>query len=100
MTKVKHVCAFRFRDDVSATDRQQMLDDLADFPREFPSMKNWTLNRNISKRDDRFSHAFVVEFDSIDLLVSYLNSESHERFVKERFRPIISERGIVTLEAD
>ncbi|MDO9437051.1 Dabb family protein [Hydrogenophaga sp.] len=99
MNPVKHVCAFSFRDDTSQGDRERMLSDLAAFPAKFPTMKNWTLNRNISERDQRFTHAFVVEFESVALLKAYLNSESHERFVKERFRPIIQERGIVTLEA-
>lgn len=98
MNQVKHVCAFSFRGDALETDRELLLRDLSDFPTEFSTMKNWTLSRNISQIDQRYTHAFVVEFESVALLTAYLNSESHQRFVKERFRTMISERGIVTLE--
>ncbi|HYG45403.1 MAG TPA: Dabb family protein [Bordetella sp.] len=100
MAKIKHVCAFRFRDDVEDSIREDMLNELMSFPKKFPGMKNWLQSRNVSQRDDRFSHAFIVEFDTEHELLAYLNSSSHETFVKERFRPIIQERAIITLQGD
>ena len=99
MNKIKHICAFSFRDDVEPAARERMLSEIQTFPDKFPAMKNWVFNRNISKRDDRFTHAFIVEFESEADLISYLGSERHETFVKEQFRPLIKERGIITLEA-
>lgn len=95
---IKHMVAFRFREDVDEADRQAVLDELNDFPGHYPTMRRWALGENISNRDDTFSHAFTVEFASEAELLAYLGSERHERFVRERFRPRIAARAIVSFE--
>ena len=95
---IKHLVAFRFHDDVSASDRDDLLAEMRGFPERFKAMRAWTMGTNFSTRDDRFSHAFVVEFESAAALDDYLNSEAHERFVADRFRPLIAERAIVSYE--
>ena len=93
---IKHIVAFRFKENVQEDVVKELLAEQNDFPNRFPGMKNWTMGRNISKRDDTFTHAFVVEFDSEKDLVEYLNSEEHERWVREKFRPVIEKRAIVS----
>ena len=91
---IKHILLFRFTDDSTDQQRQSMLDELATFPAQYPAMRSWTMGENRSSRDDRFSHGFVVEFETEEQLVDYLATETHERFVRERFKPIIAERTI------
>lgn len=91
---IKHILLFRFTDDSTDEQRQSILDELATFPVQFPTMRSWTMGENRSSRDDRFSHGFVVEFETEEQLVEYLATEAHERFVRERFKPIIQERAI------
>lgn len=95
---IRHVVAFRFREDVSEEDRLSLVDELNRFPSLFPAMRRWGLGTNRSRRDATFSHAFTVEFDSEADLISYLDSDVHERFVRERFRPLIEARAIVSFE--
>lgn len=94
---VTHMVLFRFRPTASPEERQSLLDELAGFPAEFPAMRDFTLGTNRSRRDDRFTHAFCIRFDSQRELDEYLDSERHETFVAERWRPIIEERAIVSL---
>jgi sugar-phosphatase len=96
---IRHMVVFRFHDDLPDVERQRVLDELNQFPSRYPSMRRWALGSNISKRDSTFTHAFSVEFDSEEELVSYLSSETHERFVRERFRPAVAARAIVSFEA-
>jgi len=91
---IKHILLFRFTDESTDEQRQSLLDELATFPARFPAMRSWTMGENRSSRDDRFSHGFVVEFETEEQLVEYLATEAHERFVRERFKPIIQERAI------
>ena len=93
---IKHIVLFRFTDDATDQQRRSMLAELAAFPARFPAMRSWTMGENRSSRDDRYSHGFVVEFETEQELVEYLATEEHERFVRERFRPIIQERAIVS----
>ena len=94
---IKHMVAFRFRPDVKDDDQARLLAELNDFPKRFSAMKRWSLGQNISRRDDTFTHGFTVEFETEEELIAYLGSESHERFVTERFRPLIQQRAIVSL---
>lgn len=95
---IRHVVAFRFRQEVPEGDRQSLIDDLNRFPSRYPAMRRWALGPNRSRRDTTFSHAFSVEFDSEAELVAYLDSDAHERFVRERFRPLIEARAIISFE--
>lgn len=96
---IRHLVAFRFRPGVPAEERLALLEELAGFPRRFPTMQRWALGENISRRDDTFSHAFTVEFQGEADLVAYLDSDEHEAFVRDRFRPLIEARAIVSFEA-
>jgi sugar-phosphatase len=96
---IRHMVAFRFHDELPDVERQRVLEELDQFPSRYPSMHRWALGSNISKRDNTFTHAFSIEFDSEEELVSYLSSETHERFVRERFRPAVAARAIVSFEA-
>jgi len=95
---VTHVVLFRFREDATSVDREALLRELAKFPQRFAGMQRWRLGRNVSRRDGRFSHAFVVEFaDQADLL-AYLADPWHEAFVHDRWWPLIEERAIASVE--
>lgn len=97
---IKHIVLFRFTDESTADQRTALLDELDGFPQRFPDMQRWTMGVNRSSRDDRFTHGFVVEFEDEQRLENYLRSDAHESFVRERFRPIIAERAIVSYEYD
>ena len=95
---IQHVLVFRFRDDVGEAEKDRLLDEMRTFPTHFTAMRNFHLGRNESTRDDRFTHGFTVQFDEAELLHAYLSSERHEAFVRDRFKPIIAERAIVSFE--
>lgn len=95
---IRHLLAFNFRAGVGDDERTALLDELRTFPQRYPTMRTWTLGRNISRRDGTYEWAFVVDFDSEDDLIAYLDSESHERFVAERWRPLVEDRVIVSFD--
>ena len=97
---IKHMVLFRFKEDAPQQAIDAILAEYATFPVHYPKMRRFDIGRNISSRDDRFTHAFVIEFDNADDLDEYLNSGSHEEHVRERFRPIIAERAIVSFRYD
>ena len=95
---IRHIVVFRFQDGVPDADRVDLLAGLRALPERFPVMREFTMGVNQSRRDDRFTHGFTAEFDDFDSLDWYLESEEHERFVAEEFRPLIAERAIVSFE--
>lgn len=91
--------AFRFRDDVEPEQRAAILAELESFPVVHPQMREFTLGPNISDRDTSMSHAFTMVFDSEDEVRAYLRSDEHEKFVRERWRPVIEHQVIATIRA-
>lgn len=96
---IRHILLFSFRDDAVPDARQAMLDEFAAFPAHFPQMRDWQMGANASERDQTFSHAMTVRFDSAAELDRYLHSEKHELFVERRFKPLIARRAIATFVA-
>ncbi len=93
---IRHIVTFTFHPEVPEDARRSLLDELETFPDRFPAMRGWSLGRNVSQRDDTFQWAFVVDFADEPALLAYLNSEPHETFVRERWKPVIARRAITT----
>ncbi|MDB5872968.1 MAG: hypothetical protein JWQ07_2410 [Ramlibacter sp.] len=94
---IRHMVLFSFKPSVDQDQRHQLLDLLAELPRQFPDMQGFQLGVNVSKRDRRFSHGMTMGFATLGDLEKYLDSERHERFVRENFAPLIEERAIVSI---
>ncbi len=97
---IKQTVAFRFADGVDEATRQAVLDELATFPTLYPKMRSFALGANISSREKNMTHTFMFEFDDEQSLLEYLHSDSHESFVRERWRPVIGTQSIVALEVE
>jgi len=97
---IRHTVFFTFKADIDEARRRALLAEYPTFPAQFPSMKNFTLGRNISERDSTFEYAFSVDFEHEHELKDYLNSPQHEEHVVERFRPLIAARAIVSYEVE
>ena len=95
---IKHIVLFSFRPEIAQKAREQLLREYTTFPKLHPAMKNFTLGRNISERDQTFEYAFTVEFETEAELKAYLNSAEHEEHVVERFRPVIAARAVASYE--
>jgi 2,3-dihydroxy-p-cumate/2,3-dihydroxybenzoate 3,4-dioxygenase len=95
---IRHTLSFRFGDDVDDMTRRAVLAELATFPERYPAMQNWSLGENVSTRDDKYTHAMSMDFATRDDLLAYLGSDSHESFVRERWRPVIAARAITSYE--
>lgn len=92
---IRHMLSFRFKDEVSEDDRGTVLAALATFPQLYPAMQNWSMGQNMSTRDTTFTHCMSVEFQTDEALRGYLQSDSHERFVIDTWRPVIAQQAIV-----
>ena len=95
---IRHTLSFRFKDDVAEDVREAVLAELGTFPDVYPDMRNWSMGQNMSTRDTTFTHSMSVEFDTNDGLLGYLQSDSHESFVREKWRPVIAQQAIVAYE--
>jgi hypothetical protein len=93
---IKHTLMFRFRPTAPEADRLALLREYCEFPQRFPWMKNFTIGRNISQRDQTYEYAFTIDFESQSDLDRYLLSKEHEDHVEQRFRPLVESRAIAS----
>lgn len=94
---IRHMLSFSFDDSVGADVRRSVLESLSRFPSQYPSMRNWSLRENVSTRDRTLTHCMSVEFEGEGALREYLESASHEQFVREVWRPVIARQAIVAI---
>ncbi len=95
---IRHTLMFRFADEVPEGTRRSILAELETFPERYPAMRHWSMGENLSSRDQTYTHAMSVEFPDEQELLAYLTSESHETFVREKWRPVIADQAIVAYE--
>ena len=95
---IKHMVLFRFKPETPAEIQDALLQSMRELPTHFPAMKRFGLGVNVSERDQKYSHAMTIEFDTMEELKAYLNSDYHEGSTAKRFRPVIQERAIVSYE--
>lgn len=93
---IRHIVSWNFADHVDADTRAAILAELDALPTHFPTMRGWSRGDNISRRDDTYAHAFVVDFADEAELVGYLDSAVHEQFVAERWKPNVRDRAITS----
>lgn len=90
---------FTFKPEAAPDRIAALLDEYARFPDIHRGMRNFSIGRNISERDQSYEWAFSVDFANEEALKAYLNSPEHEQHVVERFRPIIEKRAIASYRA-
>lgn len=93
---IRHILLFRLKPDAGTEANAILFAKLRELPSHFPAMQHYQLGENVSERDQTFSHAMTVTFDTKDELEAYLNSELHERMVRQYFAPIVEKRAIVS----
>ncbi|MCP9213236.1 Dabb family protein [Streptomyces sp. NEAU-Y11] len=95
---IRHTLSFRFADGADQATRESVLAELRAFPDRYPAMRGFVLGENISTRDRTFTHTMAVDFDDQNDLLAYLGSESHESFVRTRWRPVVAQQAITSFE--
>lgn len=95
---IRHTLSFRFKDEVEAAAREDVLARLRTFPATYPTMQNWSLGENISMRDTTFTHTMAMDFADRSELLAYLGSDTHESFVRDVWRPVIGQQAITSYE--
>ncbi len=88
--ELKHCVFFKFKDDAAPEDVKKIEDAFAALPSKINAIKafEWGLNNSPEKKDEGFTHCFVVTFDSEEGREAYLPHPEHEAFV-EILKPVL-----------
>jgi hypothetical protein len=91
---LKHVVFFRLEGQ-SPEQEAAMLAACGGLMGVIPELKSFTMGRNVSPRDDQFTHSLVTDFDDLDACMRYVNDPRHVEVVQTHIAPYVKGRAIV-----
>ncbi|MNS12986.1 Stress responsive A/B Barrel Domain protein [compost metagenome] len=92
---IKHVVAFRLNEGVSAQQEDAMLQAFRALEGQIPELHSFTIGRNLSDRDQTYTHCLVAEMDDMDAVGRYLVHPAHKAAVDDHLAPIMEHRIVV-----
>lgn len=91
---IKHVVAFRIKE-VPAEQEEALLAAFRALGDQIPELHSFTVGRNLSDRDQTYTHCLVAEMDDMDAVGRYLVHPAHKAAVDDHLAPIMESRVIV-----
>ena len=82
--ELKHAVFFKFKDDATPEAVKAIEDAFAALPEKIDTIKafEWGINNSPEKKDEGFTHCFMVTFDSDAGRETYLPHPAHKEFVE------------------
>ncbi|KAG6544129.1 hypothetical protein Mapa_014441 [Marchantia paleacea] len=79
---VKHVVLLKFKDELRAERKQQLIDDYAALPSKIDVMKGfeWGTDVSIENLHEGYTHVFISTFDSKAGRDAYVVHETHQEY--------------------
>jgi hypothetical protein len=99
--RLKHAVFFKFKEDATADQIQEVEQVFAALPEKISSIKDfeWGLNNSPESHDAGFTHCFMVTFDSEEGRKEYLPHPDHKAFV-EVLKPVLDKVRVLDFWAN
>ena len=94
---IKHVVAFTLRE-MPADQEAALLAAFNGLMGLIPELHSFSMGRNISDRDQTFTHCLVSEMEDMVAVGRYLKHPAHEAAIEEHLKPVMISRSIVDYE--
>lgn len=94
---LKHMVLFRL-EGLSDSQEAAMIEAFESLVSVIPELRSLRMGRNISPRDDQFTHGLLSEHDDMAACMAYVNHPAHQAAVAEHLAPYLKQRAIVDFE--
>lgn len=94
---LQHVVLFRL-EGYSPEQEAAMTTVLNGLASEIPALKSFRFGKNLSPRDDRYTHLLVAEVEGWDALQAYLDHPAHVAAIQTHIGPHQRMKAIADLE--
>ncbi len=94
-----YVQAVRYKPSVTAAQAEVMLRSLERTFRKIPQVRSVRIGRVVRSSGPAYEYAVIMEFDSLEDLKAYGESEIHRRWVKEHVGDRIDQHLMLTVDA-
>ena len=94
---IKHVVAFKLKP-MPAEQEEALLSAFNALSGQIPELHALTMGRNVSDRDQTYTHCLVSELDDMAAVGRYLVHPAHEAAIKDHLAAVMESRMIVDYE--
>lgn len=94
---IKHVVAFTLKE-MSADQEAALLAAFNGLMGVIPELKSFSMGRNVSDRDQTYSHCLVAEMEDMEAVGRYLRHPAHEGAIEGHLKAVMVGRAIVDYE--
>jgi hypothetical protein len=96
---LKHMVMFRLEGQTPEQEAE-MIRVFEGLCAEIPEARNLRMGRNVSPRDDQFTHGLYSEHDDVEQCLRYVNHPAHQAAVATHLAPFVQARAIVDFVVD
>ncbi len=97
--RIVYVQAVRYKPSVTEDQAGEMLRDLKRTLRRIPQVRSIRIGRVARSSGPAYEYAVIMEFDSLEDLKAYGESEIHRRWVKDHAAGLIDDHLMLTVDA-
>jgi len=94
---LKHMVMFRLEGQTPEQEAE-MIRVFEALGADIPDVRNLRMGRNVSPRDDQFTHGLYSEHDDVEQCLRYVNHRAHQEAVASHLAPFMKARAIVDFE--
>jgi hypothetical protein len=94
---IKHVVAFKFKE-MSPEQEEALYTAFRALKGQIPELHSFSIGRNVSDRDQTFTHCLVAECDDMAAVGRYLVHPAHKAAADTYLYPFMESRMIVDYE--
>ena len=94
---IKHIVTFQLQP-MPFEQEEALLSAFRGLLGTVPEIRAFTMGRNISDRDQTFTHTLVADFDDMAAVGRYLVHPAHEAAIAQHLKPVMISRNIIDYE--
>ena len=91
----RHVVMMRWTAAATSAERFAVQAALAELPDRIPEISNYVVGTDARVNEGNYDLVVVADFDDVDAYLVYRDHPDHQAVIRERIKPILSERAAV-----
>lgn len=95
---IRHIVLLRFNDTVTDADLDAIDAGLSVLPAQIPTIRSYTVGRDLRLMDGSWDYGIVADFDSADDWRVYDTDDEHNRVRREIIAPFLADRASVRFD--
>jgi hypothetical protein len=94
----RHVVLFNWTPEATDEQKERVAAQLGRLPGLIPSLRAYSLGRNVGINPGTYEFALVADFDDLDGYLAYRDNPEHRAIIDKHVTPIVAQRAATQYE--